>query len=71
MGIKLDSQREWRNKKTPTISAIQFYHWVPRVLVIDESSGREVKESKSLDEFLKEVDQWDLIKDWVFEGKKS
>lgn len=60
----LFSKRIWRNKATSTIEAVQSYHWVPRVIVIDEANNRRILDDLTLEDFFKQKDQWELVRDW-------
>lgn len=64
--IKTLSRREWRQKSNPDIHAHQAYHWVDRVLYINEAKGRLYTGEATLEEFLKSQD-WELVKDWEYE----
>jgi hypothetical protein len=73
--IKLFSHREWKNKASPNVVAIQFYHWVPRVLIIDETVGRKILEDLTLEYFIERTQSscscWELTQDWEYEDGRN
>ncbi len=65
--IELFSHREWHHKNIKNLVAIQFYHWVNRIQIIDESDGRTAKGETTVEGLEKEWNDWTLVKDWTYE----
>ncbi len=72
MKIKLFSHKEWHHKTIKDLVAIQFYHWVDRITIIDESNGgRLVKRGTNIEGLSKELNNWTLVKDWEYEEETN
>jgi hypothetical protein len=56
----MNNQR-WVNKSNPQLFAEKTYSWIDRVLIIDESDNRLVKEDITFAEFKNQLDQWSEI----------
>jgi hypothetical protein len=55
-------RREWVLKSNPNITDSRAYYWSKRVLILDETEGREVKETTTIDKILSEIDKWEAVK---------
>ena len=50
-------KRIWVNKTCPHLSAERSYHWVDRIIVIDENRGREVVADEKFTTF--DLENWE------------